>query len=505
MSRQVFSAPAPTYLVMKHVTAVLLVLLVLPLAGAQINGPRDYEAAYAFSDPDQDAYINVISGEPEVHVDGSGGPFVFFDTAEWSVESLHKVCYLRTVPPLKSCVEGDVSIVMSAGGDAAIEFGLPSEGTYTADHALAMFLTQRGDDVNGLQLDQSVLLPSINGQMTFTSIPDVAAFLAPGAPSGFLVPASDDSEVLILKDGVPVQTIEGKNRLEMYGSPSIAPFTVTNAILPFKEGSDASFVPAEPTAAAEGLDPNKIAQLLSDLAAASENEREGDSAPDNPVQESLSEVLDAAMLRLPNPQAQNTSADGFSMVLFETLQVRNTGAPQLAYAGDAALQYEDGEIVGAQELYGVWYIQLPWWGWALWVVAIGLFIARLASKPDKHHEKWDQYKWVGWVAGAVTLLLVLFLCDLEMRSVWGTSVLTSDTSGTAFWVTFAAQFLITGLVLGVVAWPVNIIVKNGLLLARQGTFMGLGKPIGLLLAYLLGATLFLAYLELVVQAVVANA
>lgn len=159
---------------------------------------------------------------------------------------------------------------------------------------------------------------------------------------------------------------------------------------------------------------------------------------------------------------------------------------------------------GAQELHGFWLIQLPWWGWLLWAVAIGVFVTRLAVKPVQEDDRWEQYRWVGWLAGFALFVLVFVLWDLEMRSVWGTSVFTTNTTGTAFFITLALQLGTMALVLGAVAWPISIIVKNSLLLGRQGTFMGLGKPTSMLLAYLLGATLFLAYLELILQRVVEN-
>ena len=54
------------------------------------------------------------------------------------------------------------------------------------------------------------------------------------------------------------------------------------------------------------------------------------------------------------------------------------------------------------------------------------------------------------------------------------------------------------------AAPLRMIMRNGLLLGRQGTFMGLGTGIAYLIGYAIGATLLLAYVELILQAVMEN-
>lgn len=482
---------------------VVALVLMVPAATAQINGPQAYAADYEFADPATAEFTTILSGRLEATPSGSTGPYGFFDAVGLRIDGLDEVCL---APRHTACESGDLSIIVRDGGSAGIQFLGRPEATYTADHALGLFLDVRGDDLNSLDLNQSLLVPAVNGRMDFVDIP-VLPKIGPlrDRADAIMSSTASNTTLVLLDGGVQVATWSGKDRLLfLHGDIEIQPFASDFVVLPFKEGSVARFTPADAEAAQQGLDFQRLQAVFQKLddASADAGQAARDGVADSPIEEALAEVLDGALLRFPTP-GTNASSEGFALVLFKSMAVSNQGG-QLAWDGDAAFQMQGSQVAGAQSLYGVWLFKLPWWGWLLWVGAIGLFVARVAVRPEKRHERWDRYRWVGWVAGAVMFVAVFLLWDMEMRAVWGTSVLTTETVGTAFWITLGLQLATMAFVMGAVSWPISMIVKNGLLLGKQGTFMGLGKPLSLLFAYLLGATLMLAYMELFIATVIAN-
>ncbi len=491
--------------------SVLLLLLLVPTGMAAINEPLPFEADYPFSDPQEDEFINVLSGRLDAELGRTNGPFGFFDVQGFSIRGLDQVCWYRAgqTPSTRDCISGDVRMDVKDGSNVGLQLATRTTATYEAEHALAVFLKQRGDDLNTLNLNQSILVPAVDGRMQFGDIPEVPgiakAFFGGGLPS-ILAPTSAATEVTIVGDRI--ETVSGREYVFAFeGKPAIAPFGSNFVVLPFDDDSLAEFGVADPDAAREGLDVARVETMFQLLSGASADPTAGggENLGESPLADSISEVLNSALIRIPTDPSIGADEikDQVAIVLFQAMDVSNAGG-ELTWEGDAAFQYQGGEIAGAKELHGVWYFQLPWWGWLIWVVAVGLFIARLAMKPDKHHPTWDRYKWIGWASGFLMFALIFFLWDLEMRSVWGTSILSTGTSGTAFWVTFGIQLATMFLVLGVLGWPLGILIKNALLLSKQGTFMGLGKPVSLLLAFLLGATLFLSYLELIIGEAVAQ-
>lgn len=503
---------------MRRWPALLLMFLVVPGAAGQINSHQPFFADYGFADADEPEVVSILSGEMDVTIHETRSPFAFFGTRGLTITGLEQVCWGQPGQPGGGCLQDDgLRIRVHDGGAAGLQFPIDVSGTYEAAHALGLFMRFEGEDVNSLDLDQGLMAPSIDGTMAFDDIGRVgkvplgaAAIPLPGAN---LVPASRDTVVDVLAaNGNLVERLTGKQDILYFeGRPEIAPFSSDFPILPFEDLSFTRFRPAPVGAAAEGLDFERINQLFDALDESNrvQGEQGGSgnvTTGSGPIEQLLSEVLNGALLRFPQG-ANVTQAEvqrEFTIVRFDALVVENQGG-ELAWTGRAAMQYREGEVKGAPDLVGFWFFQLPWWGYLLWIAAIGLIVARVVVQPPKHHALWDRFRWIGWASGGVIFLLVAFLWDLEMRTVWGTSVLTTSVSGTAFWVTLLVQFLTMGIVLGVVAAPLSIIIKNSLMLGGQGTFMRLGGPTAFLLAYLIGATLLLSYLELILDVMTGNA
>lgn len=494
----------------RWVLVALAALLLVPMGQAQINRPMPLQASFGFDDPDEDGALTFVSGRMEADLVATGEAWGFFDVEGLAIEGITRYC-----PDLglrADCVAGDFRLVVEDGGSVGIH--LPTaEGKLEAEHALAFFMRARGDDLQGMELNESLVAPLVDGRMSFSKASAPRIPLLNDSQQCLTLLAkvaalNADTTIRVYEGTKPIGTVTRADSAVCFAGASMAiePFSAWAVAVPFEDPSTVEFSVASRAAAREGIELQRITRVQELIQDASKEQREAraEEVKDNALLDSLSEVLNAAIVRLPTDPDNTTVHEvrqQLAIILYDSVSVDNRQG-QLAWQGTAAMQYREGHLKGAQELYGFWFFQLPWWGWLLWIAAIAVFATRLGVNPYKDHERWDRFRWIGWVAGAVVFAIVFFLWDLEMRSVWGTSVLTTNNAGTAFWITFAIQLGTMSLVLGAVAWPLSIIIKNGLLLARQGTFMGLGKPLSLLLAYVIGATLFLAYMELLIQRVV---
>jgi hypothetical protein len=260
--------------------------------------------------------------------------------------------------------------------------------------------------------------------------------------------------------------------------------------------------PARQDAADVGLDLQRIAGLGNNLNQASKvgGSADAPSLSLGPLEPLLSHLLNGAVLTLPTKTSAGNPVRQLGFVRFDTLDASSDGSA-VALAGSGPLQVQDGQVVDAKPLVGFAIFQMPWWSYLLWIAAIGLFVARLVTKPPKDHPVFDRYRWVGLVCSVLLFLLFFWLWDLEVRAVWGISLLTGNASGESFMVLAALELAPMFAVLFAVVAPIRMILKNGVLLARGGRFMGLPGAFAYPLGFIFGAPLLLAYLNVGLKAV----
>ncbi|MGB1585583.1 MAG: hypothetical protein ACPHID_00870 [Thermoplasmatota archaeon] len=487
--------------------ALLALLFIVPGATAAINSDQAFRADYPFMDGLDGEVFTVVSGEAEVSIRDATGAFGFFDTTGFDIQGLERVCWTSPSP---SCEEGELALRILPGGSVAMDFPGTVDGTYTADHALGLYVDFENDeDLNSYDISTTLLAPAVGGLMSFGTIRDIPfSSLFDLRSLGGLAGLDSATTVRLLEDGVPIRDFQGKDALVSFsGAPSVTDFRSDLVALPFERGSSTQWSPASGAAAADGLRLGRINELLQDLQAA--NQGNGGGTLEDPTQgyedleRILSEVLNGAVLRLPI-DSNRTIEDTFAVVRFDAMLVRAGTDDQLDWSGRGSLLIQNGQVAGAPNLVGPGFFALPIWSIILWVVAIGVWIARLVVKPPKENERWDKYRWIGWVFGAIAFIVLFLLWDFEVRQVWGTSLLSTDANGAGLGVTAAIQLAPLLFVLFAAAAPLRLLLRNGLLLGRQGTFMNLHIGVAFLLAYVMGATLLLAYIELILKAVVEN-
>lgn len=484
---------------------VLLVLLLLAsTAQAQINGERAFEAAFPYMEGLGAEDLTIISGKADVELRHVAGPFGFFDSTGTDISGLTRVCWAGQ-GQVPGCLEsGQLEIRALPGASIGIDLPGATDATYTADHALGLFVDfGNDDDLNSFKLETSLVMPAVGGHMEFGDIRLPNTGGVQFKLLGGIVALDDASRLQIVRDDVVVQEVQGKDvSISFEGKPAIAPFQSDLVVLPFEDDSTASFSRASGAAAAAGLNLQRIDDLAADLEAAGEG-KSGVGGETNIAEGAgdfetlLSEVLNGALLRI--PLGENGTAnleEKFVFIRYQGLHIEAVGE-LLRWQGQGALVMNNASVAGAPELVGFGFLQLPWWSFLLWGLALAALITRVALKAPKQNPTWQRHNWIGWVFGGLSLLLVLWLWDLEVRAVWGTSLLTTDAKGAALAVTAAVQLVPLLFVFFAVAAPLRMLMRNGTMLGRQGTFMGLSGGLAYLLAYAFGATLLLSYLELV--------
>jgi hypothetical protein len=496
-------------------TLSLLALAAAATPGAQaaLNGPRPYQDDLPYLPSLAGPDFTMASGRAEVVIPDGDGTWGFFATSGATVSGLTRVCWTATLRQCADSATGDLAIEVLPGGSFGVEFPTGADATLEARHALALFVDMGGTgDLNGLDLGLSLVAPVVEGEARFTDIPDIpAALLDPTSGDGGSLAATEAATRIEVRDGSTVHaSLSGKDApVTFAGSPSFTPIVTELAVLPFEgAGSVARFEEADREDAAVGLDLARINRLMGRLYAANSGApTEADDLDENAFDAfggATAALFAGAVLSLPSADGSPNAGEGFAFARTPTLQVQGLPDGRLAWSGKATLDVHDGHVEGAQPLYGIGFIALPWWGWLLWAIALTVWIVRLVRKPEKKNPKWDRFKWVGWVASAAVFLLVFWLWDLEMRAVLGLSLLSGDLSGQMLLLVLLLQVATLGLVSFAAIAPLRTILRNSSLLLGQGTFMGLAGAVAGILGFLIGATLLRSGLDLVFSQVLAG-
>lgn len=465
--------------------ALLSALLLAPAASAAINGPIPFETDLPFGAGfGPDSGITLVSGTVEAAPTSDNGVHGFLDARGLRIDGVQRACWEN------DCASGDLSLEVSEDGSVALRFPVATSGGLDGAHAAAFFVDWAGnEDLADMGLGKSLVALLVDGRYAFDAI---APFQAQGIPdesdSAVLAPFSNSTTVTVLDGGEPVATVGSDQAIVFDGAPVVQPFTLGVGVLPFEAGAQASFTPADPDDTQAGLDLSRLEQAL-----AADDAGDGEGAPEIP--DGLSGILSSTAAHIP-PQTTDVSGllEEGVFLRYDELTVMSDGAT-LAWTGAAPLQVQQGEVVDADPLVFLW----PWWAYLLWGLAIAGFVARRVLKVPTEHERWDRFRWVGLVGGLVASILVFFLWDLEVRAVWGVSLLSGAGSGGGLAAIAALQLIPLALVGLGIGLPVQSLLKSGTLLAQQGTLAGANRIVGPFVMFLLGATLILDYIGLLLD------
>lgn len=454
------------------VLAVAAVLL-LPLASAAIEQERtaSFPMAKGFEDR-----LTVVSGELGLSAPGVDDSAGFFRTTAVSVSGLTRACWQSGLANLPTCVDGPLRLVIPAGAS----FGLNSRVPYAVDldaaHALVTFVDLgEADGFNDrLDVGPSAIASMVGGRVSIPDLPLV------GADEAFGFTLLEAGRTAELRDaaGLVVHLVRFNDQpLLLEGAPRLpASFGAAVAVLPFERGASVTFRPAADADARIGLSESSIdllSEILSNVRILSAGAKEAPFAILAKAGVLLSEVFNGAFLRTrlaDNPQGLGDVA----FAKFSELTITDEGSGRLAFdgsytlvVGDLGPSFDNSAVSDESRGLRLWVGILLLF--AILVVGAWLWLRDgpvERTRPGPH-------TWLARIATAVGAVAAFLVWDWQLNQVLGSSVLTTNDSGSglgAIALVEISSLLLAGLLVGL---PVFLIVRYGLALAKQPKYTSL--------------------------------
>ncbi len=495
---------------------LLVATLAVPSSLAAINGDHDFAVDIPFPDDLGAGYsgnITILSGSMGASLGHTVDPLLFYNTTEGTIRGLTKVCWNSPSPECRESPAGGIVVSWEGGSSIGLKFPKSASGQASATHALVFFLNPKQTvGFGGVSVTFGKMMGAsmLGGEFAFdplARIPDTAIQdLSANNAAGFV--ALDDHTVFRVTGGGATATFRAiHDSVTFQGTPVIAPFSPQGIVVPFASGT-LSMGHADTATARLGIEGGNLDDLQSRIKATTGGA--GGGFDTSAIRATLRQyfqglegyMMNGALLHMPVPTEGSDPAAvvrSITLIRFDSLEA--TGGSTVATTGSGPLHIEGGRVQNAPELIGFAVFQLPWWSYVLWVLAIAAFVTRLVlgnEKAPKQNERWDHLKWIGWIVGPIAFLIFLLLWDNEVKTVLGVSAL-SGASGAALAMVLLIEFAPMGIVFFAVVTPLRILIKNGLRISKQGSFMGLAGPTATLLGFLFGATLLLSYFDLVLR------
>ena len=495
---------------------LVLLLLAAPFGQAAFNDPLPYSATSAYSES-MDAITALLSGAVQYEGSDARDASLLLGTDGFTVSGLQRVCW-EDANGNNRCRDGDgLSVQLQSGGSVAFRTPETYNVSMDADHALAFFADAGqmfgADHDEQIAFGQSIVAFPTGEEI---HISDLAPIPTPPRSSySSFNDAIDDLALLFTLSGTSTLTLhDGSDTFEtlsgngqwvgFQGMPEFTTIHANVVALPMPDGATATFIRSPEEAAQEGLQLDNLKGALGSIETSEGASDDGSLGPIEQASTQLAGFLNGALLGF--AEGGMNEADGaagllnsITVVRFEEMQATRDG-DTVVYEGAAPLQIQGGDVVGAQPLIGI----APLSAFIFWAIAIILFVVCLVLKPAKHNKFWDNFQWVGWVAGAVAVIIVFFMWDRAMVQLYGTSLLSGGATGTTLGVIAALQLvplLLAGLFFGL---PTRIITTSVTRLAGQGRMMRIGNVIAPFVTFLMGLPLMLALLALILDMVASS-
>jgi hypothetical protein len=473
---EMFGAPGATMRVL--LVGVLALALISSATNAAAEQRRDasFPMAGGFDDS-----LTIVSGTLEVHAPHVSQSAGFFRTSGVTIGGLNGACWQDEVTLPFTCVDGPLTLSVAEGDSFGFNPAAPYSLDASADHALVTFV----DLAQAKGFDQRLHLgPSAIGSLVGGSIEvgDVPAS-PPGRSHAFHV--LEDGHSLDVRDAAGLlvhRLLADDEPLFVQGSPTFpAGFGAKVVVLPFEDGAQLSFTPAAESAAVEGLDAKSIELLDEILANVNAIGPAAKGAPFAILGKAgpfLTEIFNGAFVRArlaDNPQGFGDV--GFAK--FNELAVESGEGRALDFdgsytlvVGDLGTSFEGSEVSkGSAPLrWGVGLLLL------LAVAVVGTWLW-LRDGPMQKAET-GPHVWFARVAAAVGVVVAFLVWDWQLNEVLGSSLLTTDGSGSGLGVLMVlelASLALAGLLVGV---PVYLATRYGLALAKQPRYTSLAPTAG---------------------------
>ena len=459
---------------MLRLTLVVVALaLLIPVASGATEARR--EASFPMA-RDFDDRLTIVSGAVEVEAREVSKSAGFFRTDGVVVEGLDKACWQEAVALPLTCIDGPLSLEVPSG----VSFGFNPGAAYPveleADHALATFVDLATADGFGerLRVGPSLIGSLVEGVVHIGDVPAASQ----ARPHGFTV--LEDGRDLEIRDatGLVVHRVGFEDEPLLVEGTPVFPFGfgAKVVVLPFEEGSTATFTPATEAAAIEGLDAKSIDlldEILSNVRIIGSGAKGAPLAILSKAGPFLTEIFNGAFVR--TRLADNPEGFGdVGFAKFNDLSVESGEGRALDFegsytlvVGDLGPSFNDASVSKDSQ-------PLRWWVGLFLLVAVAVVGAWLwlrdgpvaKAQPGPH-------TWVARIATSVGVVVAFLVWDWQLNQVLGSSLLTTDGTGTGLGVLILlelASLALAGLLIGV---PVYFAARYGLVLAKQQRYTSL--------------------------------
>lgn len=491
----------------------LLALLLVPVAHAGLIDVHDFSLSPAVlvGDQTQNGSKPKIPALLTGAAEASGhrrGLFIFVDLHDMLLEGADQVDVINTVDESGALDRARSGQCRSAGtcsvektfrhprgtvlpGSDAILYFDTAEANFTLRAPFAITTLLRlpkdlgGKSLQNLEFEQSLVAAGdeLHAQGNAT-VSTGFVFLKFNSNESRLTLAGDEGE----------GTYSGTRYIFRFAGPLSFTATADGIILPF--AADAT-LRLEPTTRAN-LDAhfkpenvNKIFGAMGSNATILGKELADNLQPLAPVLNGvvLGDVANASV----GGKAYGNSS--FALVRFQSLFLVPTAGGGAQATGRSTFVVFGGGLYTTEKGVDLGPLQLPYLSLVLWVLAAGAIVAAFLLKPIVGLAPvggFGTVRLTGWIFHAVALVIAFILWDREVAAFLGTSFLTlfakgASGSGPAFLAIVAAEFFPLAIAHFAIGMPLRFIVNSGLKLGGLQRARGIGKGIGNLATWGLGA------------------
>lgn len=317
---------------------------------------------------------------------------------------------------------------------------------------------------------------------------------------------NENSTLTISGDNQTRQFTGGNFLFRLYGTPRFA-IGSSGMLLPFQGAARASLTPASGAALRDQFRPETVNDVLSGLGS-NQTVVSGDTAKQF---REISPILNGVLFGgVNNPVVDSKARESakLSLIRFGAMELapteggaRATGTSPFVIIGTGFYTTSSGFNLGI--------LAIPSLSIVLWLLAAGAIVASFVLRPLVAPDQaggMGTIRLIGILFHALALILAFILWDAEIKQFLGTSLLTllseGGGKGAMFAITAVFELVPFWAALLLLGMPVRFIVNSGLKLGGLKKARGIGKGVGDLAAWGLGAPFIPFFLNGVIGLVI---
>lgn len=475
-------------------------LLAVPLAGATWAFPdQSVTVVLPFYNTAEGSGQAFLSGGVQMEASAETGTFGFVgvsgegrdgEPTAVRFNNLRQVCWQVSANGCASTQGTGLEVLIEKESSFAMRFPGTTTVELAAGHALGSFLDLRDEqDLEGLRLAKTFVGVTLDSEFEVGLPPVMVTSVPQPDTAGSIVLLEESSSLIVRLDGNVVHTGRGASTLILVQGQGIGMehFAAEATMLSVSTAGTGTWTRSDPALAQAALEQGRLDRF----GVGGSSQEHVDAVVDKlgPMRPLLGSLMAGAFLKVDDPEA---GVKGLTLARFDTLTSDVSGLGVAVHA-TGPLVVEHANVHGAQALVGVGWVQVPWWTFLLWGIAIIVVVVRMVRRAPKSQTN-DGPGWVRWLVRSGAGLLVFFLWDQDVRALLGASVLQFPDSATMGMLALFQIGFLAGMAI-LAQWPLSLAFQNAARLFGQGRLWGAPMGLAILVGYLLSAPLLLSYLQ----------